>query len=345
MTLGASFTVVSLFAGCGGSSLGYKLAGGRVAMAVEWERNAVETYKRNHPDTVVLHRDIAKVSADEILTLCKLQPGELDILDGSPPCQGFSTVGKRHVTDQRNRLFVEYVRLLQALEPKVFVMENVPGLVRGKMKPVFDEILTTLRGCGYDVKAKLMNAQYYDVPQSRARIIFIGVRTDLGIPPCHPAPQSAPKTIQEALSGLPVCHEVLRPIGKALRIAECLQPGQDGSRLYGRLGAKASYYSLKRLAWHEVAPTICRTIRPGQCGLIHPDGSRYLSIPELKRIASFPDDYQFIGSIEEQWARIGNSVPPKMMQVIASHIHDHILAPAAELRSYKKEAVCHAEPA
>jgi len=320
------FTVVSTFCGCGGSSQGYKLAGGSVKLSIEWEQNACDTYRLNHPNTILLHRDIATVTGNELLNLIGLKAGELDILDGSPPCQGFSTMGKRQIEDPRNQLFQEYVRLLKELKPKVFVMENVSGLVKGKMKPVFVEILTALKGCGYQVKARLMDAEYYGVPQRRKRVIFIGVCDDLGISPSHPNPQSSPINLRQALKDLSTPLEVLRPKGKALDLATCLKAGQDGSELRASLGGSARDYSLERLAWHKVAPTICKTIRPGQCGLLHPDENRFLSTPELKRIASFPDDYQFVGSLEEQWARIGNSVPPFLMKAIASHINEHILS-------------------
>jgi DNA (cytosine-5)-methyltransferase 1 len=172
-------TVISLFAGCGGSSLGYSMAGYRELLAVEWDDHAVETFKLNFSDVPVWHGDIAKLSVDECLKITGLKPGELDVLDGSPPCQGFSTAGKRKMDDGRNQLFREYVRLLQGLKPKVFVMENVSGMVKGKMKLIFADILRELRASGYHVSARLMNAMYFGVPQSRQRIIIIGVREDL----------------------------------------------------------------------------------------------------------------------------------------------------------------------
>lgn len=124
-------TVVSLFAGCGGSSLGYSMAGFREPLAVEWDEYAVETFRANFPDVPVWQGDIAELSVEECLRLTGLQPGELDVLDGSPPCQGFSTAGRRKMDDGRNQLFQEYVRLLRGLRPKVLVMENVSGMVKG----------------------------------------------------------------------------------------------------------------------------------------------------------------------------------------------------------------------
>ena len=172
-------TVISLFAGCGGSSLGYSMAGYRELLAVEWDDHAVETFRLNFPDVPVFHGDIAKLSVEECLRLAGIGPGELDVLDGSPPCQGFSTAGKRRMDDGRNQLFHEYVRLLRGLQPKVPVMENVSGMVKGKMKLIFAEIMRELKDSGYAVSARLMNAMYFGVPQSRERMIFIGIRDDL----------------------------------------------------------------------------------------------------------------------------------------------------------------------
>lgn len=180
-------TVISTFAGGGGSSLGYSMAGYRELLAVEWDDNAVETFKLNFPNVPVYHGDIAKLSVEKCMALTGLsEPGELDLLDGSPPCQGFSTAGKRKFDDSRNQLFKEYIRLLHGLRPKVFVMENVSGLVKGKMKLIFAEIMRELKASGYKVSCRLMNTMYFYVPQSRERLIFIGIREDLEIEPHHP---------------------------------------------------------------------------------------------------------------------------------------------------------------
>ncbi|NMC35315.1 MAG: DNA cytosine methyltransferase [Veillonellaceae bacterium] len=195
------FTYISLFAGCGGSSLGYKWAGGRGLAAVEFNANAAETYRLNFPETPVLERDIATVTAEELLALTGLQVGDLDILDGSPPCQGFSTAGKRQLDDPRNTLFREYVRLVEGLQPRVFVMENVSGMVKGKMRLVFKTIMETLKATGYTVRCQLLNAMYYGVPQSRERLIWIGVRPDIGPHAGFPPPEGKPKTVGEAVDG------------------------------------------------------------------------------------------------------------------------------------------------
>ena len=164
------------------------MAGFDIALAVEYDNHAVACYKLNFPDTKIYHGDIAKLSVDKIFEITGLKQDQLDILDGSPPCQGFSTAGKRQLSDSRNQLFREYCRILKGLRPKVFVMENVSGLVKSRMKLIFANILNELKTCGYIVRARLLNTKYFGVPQSRERIIFIGTREDLCIDPSYPSP-------------------------------------------------------------------------------------------------------------------------------------------------------------
>lgn len=204
------FNAISTFSGCGGSSLGYKMAGFRVLWANEFIPAAQETYRANHSNTILDTRDIRQVQPQEILDAIQMQPGELDLFDGSPPCASFSTAGKREAgwgkvkqySDTKQRtddLFFEYTRLLQGLQPKVFVAENVSGLVKGTAKGYFLEILAALKGCGYNVKAKLLDAQWLGVPQVRQRIIFVGVRNDLGLEPAHPKPLPYRYSVRDVL--------------------------------------------------------------------------------------------------------------------------------------------------
>lgn len=218
------------------------MAGFKELLAVEWDNNAVETFRLNFPEVPVYHGDIAKLSVDEVFRMTGLKEGELDVFDGSPPCQGFSTAGKRDMGDSRNQLFREYVRLLRGLKPKVFVMENVSGMVKGKMKLIFAEILRELKASGYKVKAVLMNAMYFNVPQSRERMIFIGVREDLGIDPSHPK-----GSIQPVAAGIVVrdliaesCElEMLLNAGlkyAAYKFWDKVKVGGGGWRCYRRRG-------------------------------------------------------------------------------------------------------------
>lgn len=313
-------TVISTFAGAGGSSLGYSMAGFRELLAVEWDDNAVATFRLNFPDVPVYHGDIAALTVEDVLQRTGLQPGELDVFDGSPPCQGFSTAGKRVLDDPRNGLFREYVRLLRGLRPKVLVMENVSGMVKGKMKLVFAEIMRELKASGYVVSARLLNAMYFGVPQSRERMIFVGVREDLGKKPSHPEAQTRPVTVGEAISFSST--EVMAPPldGKFGELSKRLRQGQSISDLTGSYG-----HGNQRIRASAVCPTLVKTAIFGAPKMIHPTEDRGLSIGEAKRLASFPDCVQMRGEYKDQWARIGNSVPPLMMRAIARHIRAEIL--------------------
>jgi site-specific DNA-cytosine methylase len=172
-------TVIDTFSGCGGSSLGLKLAGFDERLAVEWNDQSATTYRANFPEVPLYHGDIAKLSLEKAIALSGISLGDLDLLTGSPPCQGFSVAGKRNLHDDRNQLFREYCRFLQGFKPKAFVAENVPGMIRGHMKRVALDIYSELRSCGYKVRGQVLNAKYYGVPQSRERVILIGVRDDL----------------------------------------------------------------------------------------------------------------------------------------------------------------------
>lgn len=313
-------TVISLFAGCGGSSLGYSMAGYRELLAVEWDDNAVATFKLNFPDVPVYHDDIHNLSVDECLGLADLQPGELDILDGSPPCQGFSTAGKRQLDDPRNQLSMEYVRLLRGLKPKVFIMENVSGLVKGKMKLVFAEIMRELKASGYDVKCRLMNTMYFNVPQSRQRLIWIGVREDLGIAVEHPKGKNKPIMTKEAFVN---CPSVLSPF-------EPSSVSQSG-RLMRTLGQGQSELMRVRLCDDKPAPTLQanRHAMAGYSHFLHPTLPRGINIGEMKRLQSFSDAFLCLADYNANHQVIGNSVPPLFMKAIAQHVRQEILAEPA----------------
>ena len=205
------YKVVSTFSGCGGSCLGYRMAGYKVVWANEINSHAQATYLANKADDSYLDlRDIRDVKATEILETTGLKEGELDLFDGSPPCQAFSTVGQmaKHWhkekdyggEPQRNvTMFEEHLRLLRGLMPKTFIAENVSGLYKGVNKGMFFEILANLKASGYKVTCKLLDASWLGVPQKRERTIFMGVREDLGIAPVFPSPLPHRYTVANAL--------------------------------------------------------------------------------------------------------------------------------------------------
>ena len=204
--------VVSTFSGCGGSCLGFRMAGYRVAWASEFVPAAAEVYRLNHPDTPLSTRDIRSVTPDEIFEESGIAYGEADVLEGSPPCASYSTSGMRQRgwgktlpysgrAQRVDDLFAEFVRLVGGVAPRAFVAENVSGLVKGASKGHFLEILAALRnaGPGYRVAARLLDAAWLGVPQHRQRVIFVGVRSDLEREPVYPEPLPYRYSVADAL--------------------------------------------------------------------------------------------------------------------------------------------------
>lgn len=303
------YSVASTFSGCGGSCLGYRMAGFRVLWANEFDPDARMSYTPNHPNSTLDPRSICDVTPDDVLAACGLSAGELDLFDGSPPCQTFSTAGKRNMQDKRTDLFAEYARLVKGIQPKVFVAENVSGMVKGVAKGQFKITLRALKDCGYRVECRLLDAQWLGVPQQRQRVIFIGVRNDLGLDPVFPKPLAYRYSVRDALPW----------IGK-MKLASVIYEGMcvDGERRW----------------LTENDP--CRTLPTGPVQAELNNERRKFTIDELKRIGAFPDDFELVGSYAKQWARVGNSVPPVMMRHIATSIQDGVLthcvtSPAAVL--------------
>jgi len=320
-------TVISTFAGCGGSSLGYRQAGYRELLAVECDNHAVACLRANWPRMPIYHGDIANLSIEQTLELAKIQPKELDVLDGSPPCQGFSTAGNREVADTRNSLFGQYARLLAGLKPKVFVAENVVGMIKGPMRGIFCEILDMLRGCGYRVRAEILNAMYYATPQSRQRIIIIGTRKDTRRVPSFPCPQTQPISVSRALREVTIDEterQMLLVAGQ--RYASFVNWHDLPRGKNYRSAGLGSSFSAIRVHPNKPCVTVCKkdgTISAN--GLMHWNERRRFTIAEYRCICGFPNDYRFVGTWKEIVSRMGNCVPPPLMRAIAEHIRDTIL--------------------
>jgi DNA (cytosine-5)-methyltransferase 1 len=308
------FNVVSTFSGCGGSCLGFKMDGYEVVYANEFIPAAAETYRANHPKTPLDVRDVRVITAREIIKKMHevTDSDVIDVLEGSPPCASFSSAGTRENswgkvrkysdTNQRvDDLFFEYIRLLRDLRPRVFVAENVPGLVKGKAKGFYVEIMKGLRKSGYRVDAKLVNASWLGVPQTRERVIFIGVRNDLGLDPVFPKPLQHRYSVQEILPHI----RRLKLTGKRDRWEWANRPAgtivQSGS-----LTSRSAYFSADMIETFD-----------GQ--------QRKWNVQELKKLCSFPDDFVLTGDFNKQWERLGRAVPPLMMYRIAKTIREEIL--------------------
>jgi DNA (cytosine-5)-methyltransferase 1 len=360
------WNVVSTFSGCGGSCLGYRMAGFRVLWASEFVPAAQQAYKANHPNSILDTRDIRTIQPQEILNATGLNAGELDLLDGSPPCACFSTAGKREASwgkvktysDTKQRtddLFFEYARILRGLQPTVFVAENVSGLVKGTAKGFFKEILRALKDCGYVVEARLLDAQWLGVPQMRQRIIFQGVRKDLGVQPAFPKPLPYRYSVRDALpwilkqgdnggfgcgamrdTGVPSPVIGTGPQTGNGRFPPSLVEADTDISRYAigaeweqlKSGEKSEkYLNLIRPDADLPCPTVTQTgSTRSAASVTHPTEKRKFSISELKRICAFPDDFILMGTYAQQWERLGRAVPPVMMCYIASTIRDQVLS-------------------
>ncbi len=337
-------TVASLFAGGGGSSTGYRMAGYRVLWASEFVPAAQDSYRANMRDGTVLDgRDVRLVQPAEVLAAAGLKAGELDVLDGSPPCQAFSTAGKRakgwgqektyeHGAKQRNEdLFQEYIRILRGLMPRAFVAENVSGLVKGVAKGYFLEILADLKASGYRVEARLLDAQWLGVPQQRSRVIFVGVREDLGLAPAFPSPLPYRYSVRDALPRL-----MRIKMGSHGFMPERNLDGGAPSPSVAATGMTSFKYEIEieganGFNGHEMRPAAgpSPAIQAGRVVSVQASGDkRKFTIAEVMALCSFPPDYVLTGSYAQQWARLGNSVPPLMMRAIAEAIRDKVLLPA-----------------
>jgi DNA (cytosine-5)-methyltransferase 1 len=329
------FKAVSTFSGCGGASLGLRMAGFEVLFASEFVEAARETYLANHKTPNVDGRDIRTVSASEILETIGLARGELDLLEGSPPCSAFSRAGKgakgwgesKKYSDTEQRaddLFFEFSRLVGGIYPKMFLAENVPGLITGQAKGYFNIIKSDLESKGYKVRSAVLNAARYGVPQSRKRLIFVGIREDLlNDRFTYPA--------ATVLRPVPVV-EAINLFGPTetkadLPDIELVGPSIEKYAIYeqwketpvGRNHPKR--FSLTKPNPKRPAPTITQTAGSvGAASIVHPYEPRKFSVLELKRLGGFPDDFKLTGDYSQRVERIGRAVPPPLYEAVGREI-------------------------
>lgn len=325
------YKVISLFSGIGGSSQGYKQAGLKVLASVEFLDYQAENYRLNHPDTKLYQKDIRQLNPLEILSDLNIEVGELDILDGSPPCSSFSTAGKvekgwGQVKDYGNRrqrtddLFLEYIRFLNSIKPKVFVAENVSGLIKGVSKGYFNEFLNLFKSCGYNVNAKLMNAANYGVPQIRQRLIFIGVRNDFNILPSFPKLLYKIVTLSEAFKDIKNSEEDLQEVDIS---NYAIYTELKKLPIYGKSN---KYISLLKESPYKPCRTLTATHACSSGASVCHWDNRKFTINECKAICSFPSDWKVIGkNFKEKVEGFGRSVPPKLIEAIAKNIKENIL--------------------
>ena len=303
--------VVSLFSGAGGLDLGFRMAGHEILWANDLYEDAVHTYEHNLGNHIVF-KDISLVKESDI--------PDCDIVIGGFPCQGFSVANtKRHIGDERNELYKHLIRVITAKNPKFFLAENVKGLTNLAHGEVFKMILRDFSEMGYHVKYKIMNAADYGVPQTRQRVIIIGVRNDIAWEYQYPEPTHS-KDGENGLKKWVSVSEALSPI------PDPDKPNDVPNHTYSKYKLTINGYIGHRLLDPDKpAPTV--TARGDSKGgvviLPHPNGKRRMSCRELATVQSFPIDFEFIGNNSSVYRQIGNAVPPLLAFSVAKQFNSY----------------------
>ncbi|GHV83776.1 cytosine-specific methyltransferase [Spirochaetia bacterium] len=344
--------VIDLFCGAGGISCGFRQAGFSIFAGIDNWEDALVTYRRNFPETKTLNADIENITAKKIDTILGDRAGNVDVIVGGPPCQGFSVSGKRLLNDPRNKLYKAFVSLVEYYKPKLFVMENVPGVMRlfgGKVK---EQIIADFSAIGYNVETKLLSAENYGVPQQRKRVFFVGVNPEKiknTVSFEFPAPTHGTDnnlisfiTVKDAISdldfipddkvldecieyNLPAANDyqkLMRRKSKKLynhvaiihtkRTKEIIAMVPDGGN-YKNLPNELWNIRKVHIAWTRMnSERPCFTIDTGHNHHFHYKENRVPTVRESARIQSFPDTFVFYGIKTRQLRQVGNAVPPML---------------------------------
>lgn len=300
------FTAISLFSGAGGLDMGFERAGFKTIWANDFEPDACKTHEQWSTAQVVCG-DVAKINAADI--------PDADIMLGGFPCQGFSLSGPRKIDDSRNVLYRHYVRIVKAKQPMMFVGENVKGLLTMGNGQIIEAILQDFSDCGYDVYYQLLNAKDYEVPEDRERVIIVGFRKDLGVKSFeYPVPRKIHVSMRDVIGNMP------DPL-----------PDEVCNASYS-----SRYMSRNRKRdWDDVAYTVPAmakqvTLWPGSPDMIKLDKdlwkfgegfTRRLSWREAAAIQTFPKDLEFQGDLTSKYKQIGNAVPVRLAEIIATHLY------------------------
>lgn len=323
-------TNIELFAGAGGLALGLEEAGIDGVCFVEFDHAACETLRTNRPGWNVIEGDIHDVDFTEYR-------GEIDLVTGGAPCQAFSYAGKKlGFGDIRGTLFAEFARCVRETNPKMFLFENVRGLLSLDSGRTYATIKHEFEELGYSVQHQILNACYYGVGQKRERIIVIGIRNDLTekIRFEYPKADEEWTTLRQALAFVPKSEGQEFSANKK-RVMDLVPPGgcwvdlpEDVAKEY--MGK--SYYSgggrrgmARRIAWDEPCLTLTTSPSQKQTERCHPDETRPFTVREYARIQSFPDWWQFAGTVGDQYKQIGNAVPVEMARRIGVQLRDAII--------------------
>lgn len=340
------YKCIDSFCGAGGLCLGLINAGFDVLYSFDIEAKAVATinanpkYFKNHKAEI---RDIYEVNSVELLNSLNLKSGELDLLAGGPPCQGFSVQRIGTDLDERNNLVEEYISKVIAIRPKIFLLENVPGIEGKRGKKILHNALTKVEESGYFIHEKILDAQDFGVPQRRKRVIIIGERKDHETPLFeYPTPIKQKVTVRDTIAHLPEppedgsehpivsLHRRDRLSAKNIARLQALKPGQGRDFLPPELLADCHKVSSNvighrnvygRMSWDDVSPTITARFDSFTRGMFgHPEQNRSISLREGAMLQTFPEDFIFVGNKVEVARQIGNAVPVAMAKVIGLQI-------------------------
>lgn len=340
------YTCIDTFCGGGGLGLGLSAAGYDILLSFDIDPKCIETLKENtnffnHP---AISSDISDMLGGNLLDICGLQRGELFLLAGGPPCQGFSVQRRGDDTDERNQLVLKYGKLIDEIFPYYFVMENVSGIAGKRGKTILQQLVEDMEQIGYFVHVDLIDAQDYGVPQRRKRYIIVGERKDLGNNYGLPTICSERTTVRQTIANLPEppadgtdhpdipLHRRDKLSDINLKRINALKEGQGRDDLPKELLADCHKVSSDvigyrnvygRMAWDDVAPTITArfdSFTRGKFG--HPDQPRSISLREGALLQTFPLDYKFAGNKVDIARQIGNAVPPLLAEIIGKNIID-----------------------
>ena len=334
-----SLTAIDLFSGAGGLHIGFEEAGFDIKLCIDNDALVERTHRRNFPDIPMISRDIKEVPAEEIKEYLK---GEsLDVIIGGPPCQGFSTIGKRSSSDPekrykhdpRNELVLTYAKLIRELRPKFIVMENVRGILTMQQGEYLKNVLNQLHDAGYNAQYKKINMADYGVPEIRERVIILGNR--VGLPIEFPKPDHSDNP-EDGLPAWNNCWDVIKDLEGYGDIPEfnhvALKHTPKNIERYklipegGRLPEDALPPELYRKNFGNTFKRLSRTrpaltMVPGNDAFpIHPTLHRSLTVREAARIQTFPDTIIFEGNRRQQGHQVGNAVPPMFSEKLAKFI-------------------------
>lgn len=325
------YNVVELFAGAGGLALGLETAGFNTLGLVELDKHACHTLRKNRATWNVIEEDVIKVAEQGIKSFISA-PAEIDLLSGGYPCQAFSYAGKKMgLDDVRGTMFYYYSKILEELKPKMFLAENVRGLINHDGGKTLQAMIEVFSEIGYEVRWKLLRALDYNVAQKRERIVIIGIRKELAKYSSikFPKPFGYHLTLKEVLKDVPLSEGAKYPESKK-KILDLVPAGgywRDLPEEVAKSFMGKSYYSgggrtgmARRLSWDEPSLTLTCSPAQKQTERCHPDETRPFTIREYARIQSFPDDWEFDCSLSNTYKQIGNAVPVNMAKAIGLSI-------------------------